>query len=158
MKKWLSLIFLVLALLCFVGCGKEQEKLNWSITILEQQVKDKLEVVDEVRQYDGSIAKVVHKNVPAEGKKYLLLHLDVKKNVAGNNGFNWEKLELQGKDSYKRTKDIFISDYKYKRLPATELKLDAKGWICFEMPKDAKTSDMKLVYEEQGKRNSIALK
>ncbi len=132
--------------------------MNWSLTVLEQQMKDKLETVDEVRQYDGSIAKVVHKNIPADGNKYLLLHLNIKKNVAGNQGFNWDKLELQGKESYKRTKDIFISDYKYKRLPATELKLDAKGWICFEIPKDVKTYDMKLVYEEQDKKISISLK
>lgn len=146
-----------------VGCGSSKEvkneKLNWTITILKAEEKAMLNATDEVRQYDGSVAKVNHQNKPQNGKKYLMIQLDLKKNVAGNHPFIWNNLALNGKDdSYKRLNDIFLADYKYKRIPATDLKLDTQGWICFEVPNNSTIDTFKLLYKENGKQNIIPLK
>ena len=158
----LSIIFLFS--LSITGCGgsseSKNEKLNWSVTVLGTEVKSVLEATDDVRQYDGSIAKVNHKNVPSNGNIFLLVQLDLKKNIAGNHPFKWSSFELKNKDDakFKRTNDIFLADYKYKRIPATDLKLDAQGWICFEVPNNAKPEDLKIIYRESEKQNIIPLK
>ena len=156
-------LYLVLVLLgvMLVGCGQEkQPQLNWSVAVVEQQVKEQLETVDQVHQYDGSVAKVSHLQKPGAGKKFLLLQLKLKKNVAGNHGFQWKGLQLQGKDKtiYERCQDVFLGDYHYKRLPATELQLDAQGWVCFEIPVASRTQDLQLVYQENGKQNTLQMK
>ena len=169
MKNKKSIVCILLCCLCLfssliTGCGgnseTKNEKLNWSITVIGTEIKSVLEATDEVRQYDGSIAKVNHKNVPGNGHKYLLVQLDLKKNIAGNHPFKWTSFELQNKDNvkYKRLNDIFLADYKYKRIPAADLKLDAQGWICFEVPSSSKIEDFKIIYKENEKQNIIPLK
>ena len=143
-------------MLFVLGCdsGTDNEVLNWTVSVQEYKVLDGLESVDDVRQYDGSIAKVPHKNMPSQDNVFVLVNLDVKKNVSGNHPFVWNNLKLQDADgnSYTRIQDVFLTDYKYDRLPATNLKLDGKGWICFEVPAEA-AKNLKLVYSENDRQN-----
>ena len=148
--------------LVLVGCGageSQNEQLDWTVSVQDFQVKNVLENTDDVRQYDGSVAKVAHKNEPSTGNVFVLVNLDVKKNVSGNHPLLWENMVLQDADgnAYKRAKDVFLTDYKYDRLSATDLKLDAKGWVCYEIPLDAANNEMKLVYKENDKENVISI-
>lgn len=156
-------IFCAAILLLFSsGCGSEvkNEQLSWTINVQECQIQDKLEAVDDVRQYDGSIAKVPHSNVPDAGNVFLLVKLDVKKNVAGNHPLKWQDVTLQDSrgNSYNRIQDVFLADYKYERLSATDLTLDGSGWICFEVPAESVKGDMKLVYADGGSKNVMIVK
>lgn len=149
--------------LALFGCGageKQNEQLDWTVSVQDFQVKNVLENTDDVRQYDGSIAKVAHKNEPSAGNVFVLINLDVKKNVSGNHPFIWQNVVLQDADgnAYERAKDVFLTDYKYDRLSATDLKLDAKGWVCYEVPSDVANKEMKLVYKENDKENVISIK
>lgn len=149
--------------LALVGCGAGEstnEQLDWTVSVQDVQVKEVLESTDNVRQYDGSIAKVAHQNAPSEGNVFVVVNLDMKKNVSGNHPFVWENMVLQDADgnAYERAKDVFLTDYKYDRLPATDLKLDAKGWACYEVPAAAANKEMKLVYKENGKENVMSVK
>lgn len=149
-------------LLFSAGCGSEtkNEQLSWTINVQECQLQDKLEAVDDVRQYDGSIAKVPHSNVPGAENVFLLVKLDVKKNVAGNHPLKWQDVTLQDSkgNSYNRIQDVFLADYKYERLSATDLTLDGSGWICFEIPADLAKGDMKLVYADDDSKNVMIVK
>lgn len=146
-------IFIML-FVCGCGIGNTNETLNWTVSVHEYKIVDGLESVDDVRQYDGSIAKVPHKNVPSRDNVFVLLNLDVKKNVSGNHPLVWDNLILRDSNgnNYSRMQDVFLTDYKYYRLPATDLKLDGKGWICFEVPADA-AKKLKLIYSENDKQN-----
>lgn len=146
-----------------LGCDageKQNEQLDWTVSVQDFQIKDILENTDDVKQYDGSIAKVAHKNAPAEGNVFVLVDLDMKKNVSGNHPFVWQNMVLKDADgnAYERAKDVFLTDYKYERLSATDLKLDAKGWVCYEIPLDAANKEMKLVYKENDKENVVSIK
>lgn len=144
----------IMLFVCGCGIGNTNETLNWTVSVQEYKIVDGLESVDDVRQYDGSIAKVPHKNVPSKDNVFVLLNLDVKKNVSGNHPLVWDNLILRDSNgnSYSRMQDVFLTDYKYDRLPATDLKLDGKGWICFEVPADA-AKKLKLIYSENDKQN-----
>lgn len=146
-------IFIML-FVCGCGIGNTNETLNWTVSVHEYKIVDGLESVDDVRQYDGSIAKVPHKNVPSKDNVFVLLNLDVKKNVSGNHPLVWDNLILRDSNgnNQSRMQDVFLTDYKYDRLPATDLKLDGKGWICFEVPADA-AKKLKLIYSENDKQN-----
>ena len=153
---------LLCGLLFIAGCGSDvkNEQLSWTLNVQECQVKDKLEAVDDVRQYDGSIAKVPHNNAPAAGNVFLLVKLEAKKNIAGNHPLKWQDVTLQdGKgNSYNRVQDVFLTDYKYDRLSATDLKLDSNGWVCFEIPAESAKDEMKLVYADGDKKNFMTVK
>lgn len=153
---------LLCGLLFIAGCGSDvkNEQLSWTLNVQECQVKDKLEAVDDVRQYDGSIAKVPHNNAPAAGNVFLLVKLEAKKNIAGNHPLQWQEVTLQdGKgNSYNRVQDVFLTDYKYDRLSATDLKLDSNGWVCFEIPAESAKDEMKLVYADGDKKNFMTVK
>ena len=144
----------IMLFVCGCGIGNTNETLNWTVSVHEYKIVNGLESVDDVRQYDGSIAKVPHKNVPSKDNVFVLLNLDVKKNVSGNHPLVWDNLILRDSNgnSYSRMQDVFLIDYKYDRLPATDLKLDGKGWICFEVPADA-AKKLKLIYSENDKQN-----
>lgn len=144
----------IMLFVCGCGIGNTNETLNWTVSVHEYKIVNGLESVDDVRQYDGSIAKVSHKNVPSKDNVFVLLNLDVKKNVSGNHPLVWDNLILRDSNgnSYSRMQDVFLTDYKYDRLPATDLKLDGKGWICFEVPADA-AKKLKLIYSENDKQN-----
>lgn len=153
---------MLIAMVFAVGCGSEvkNETLSWTITVQECQIKDKMEAVDDVRQYDGSIAKVPHSNVPSDGNVFVLLKLDLKKNAAGNHPLKWQEVTLEGKggESCTRIQDVFLTDYGYDRLAGTDAKLDGQGWICFEVPKDMAKSEMKVVYVDGDRKNILPVK
>ena len=60
--------------------------------------------------------------------------------------------------SYNRVQDVFLTDYKYDRLSATDLKLDGTGWVCFEIPAELAKDEMKLVYADGDKKNFMTVK
>lgn len=164
-KKIFNIVVTLLSvfwLVIIAGCGSDvkNEQLSWTINVQECQVRDKLEVVDDVRQYDGSIAKVPHNNAPAAGNVFLLVKLEAKKNIAGNHPLQWQAVVLQDSkgNSYNRVQDVFLTDYKYDRLSATDLKLDSNGWVCFEIPTESVKDGMKLVYTDGDRKNVMIVK
>ena len=164
-KKTINIARILLTmflLMVIAGCGSDvkNEQLSWTLNVQECQVKDKLEAVDDVRQYDGSIVKVPHNNAPAAGNVFLLVKLEAKKNIAGNHPLKWQDVTLQDSkgNSYNRVQDVFLTDYKYDRLSATDLKLDSNGWVCFEIPAESAKDEMKLVYADGDKKNFMTVK
>jgi hypothetical protein len=164
--KFLRLILLIstIAVVLFVlsGCSNDvkSEKLNWTVNVLENHTKKCLESNDSIRQYDGSISEVNHYIEPISGNVFLLVHLDLKKNVTGNHPFVWKNFYLKDSNNqvYHRGADIFLKDFKFKRIAATNIKLDSNGWICFEIPQNIKLEDLKMVYVEGNKEKVISLK
>lgn len=156
-KFYFAGVVLITMMILLAGCGSDvkNEQLSWTINVQEYQVKDKMETVDDVRQYDGSIAKVSHNNIPSAGNVFLLIKLEVKKNVSGNHPLKWQDVTVQDNKGnvYKRIQDVFLKDYKYDRFSATDLKLDGSGWVCFEISAESVKGDIKLIYADGDKSN-----
>lgn len=160
----LILLILTIAVGLFVlsGCSNDakSEKLNWTVNVIESRTKNFLESNDSVRQYDGSISEVNHYIEPSNGNVFLLVHLDLKKNVTGNHPFVWKNFYLKDTNNkvYQRGADIFLKDFKFKRIAATNLKLNSNGWICFEIPQNIRLEDLNMIYFGGNKEMVISLK
>jgi hypothetical protein len=159
------LLVLLLPLLIF-GCSaakpSAKSDLTWKVGLSKSEVKDKLEAVVTVQQYNGS-SDEFRQQLPNEGNVYLLMKLTVSKQGSGPAPFDWSKLVIKdnsGTTYNRHANDTFLEEFKYApRMTALEIKLgENEGWVCYEMPAKAAEGKLSLVYSGDGSQQEIEVK
>ena len=77
--------------------------------------------------------------------------------------FDWTKLLIQdsaGNTYHRIANDTFLEQYKYKpRMTGLEIKLGQNtGWVCYEVPAQAASGKLSLVYNADGSQQEIVVK
>jgi hypothetical protein len=167
LMKW-ACFFLVLSLFIpLFGCSPARPtadpNLIWAVSLLKFEVKEKLEGITTVTQYNGTKYDEFHQQNPAEGNVYLLLKLSVDKQVTGSASFDWNQLTIQdsaGNIYSRHSDDSFLELFQYTpRLPGVALKLgDNEGWVCYEIPKQAADGRLRMVFDAEGSQQEIVVK
>ncbi|MCF0134329.1 MAG: aryl-sulfate sulfotransferase [Blautia sp.] len=134
------------------GAKEEQNTTNWDVQIQEVQIRETLETVVPVTQYDGSIDDVPYTYSASEGSVLVLLNLQVSKSGKGSGGFSWKNVLLRDENgnAFERMNDTFLSDHEYERMAGTDIRIGSKtGWISFEVPKELADQNLELYYQDE---------
>lgn len=168
-KSQKSLVLFLLALLVPVivsGCSAAQPAANpdlaWAVSLSKFEIKEYLEAVVTVDQYNGSYDEV-RQQYPDEGNVYLIVNLTIAKQAAGAAAFDWSQLTIQDQagTAYKRHEnDSFLDMYRYEpRMTGLEIKFgENEGWLCYEIPAEAADGSLSLVYSAEGSQQEINIK
>jgi hypothetical protein len=160
-----SLLLLSLSMLLF-GCSAAKPTANsnliWQVDLSKFEVKSKLESIETVQQYVGSVDELRQQS-PAEGNVYLIMKVTISKQGAESVPFDWSKLTVQDQAGifYPRIgNDSFLEQFKYTpRLTGLEIKLGVnEGWICYEIPAQAAKGKLTLTYNAEGSQQEIVVK
>jgi hypothetical protein len=148
------------------GCSPARPTPNpnlvWAVELSKFEVKNKLESVETVAQYNGSYDQL-HQQSPTAGNVYLIMDLTVTKQGSATTPFDWSKLAVQDSagNSYQRiSNDTFLELYKYTpRMTGLEIKFGVnEGWLCYEIPAQAANGKLTLNYSAEGSQQEIVLK
>jgi hypothetical protein len=159
------LLILTLTLLVF-GCPPTKPTTNpdliWTVSLSEFEIKDKLESIETVVQYNGSYDEV-HQQYPAEGNVFLIMELTISKQGADTTPFDWSQLTIQdaaGNVYPRSSDDTFLEQHKYTpRLTGLEIKFgENEGWVCYEIPAQAADGALTLIYSGEGSQQEIVVK
>jgi hypothetical protein len=159
------LILLPLSMLLF-GCSPAKPTSNpalvWQVNLLKFEVKDKLESVQTVAQYNGTTEEL-HQQYPSKGDVYLIMDVNVSKQNTATTPFDWSKLTVQDNagNKYQRTSnDTFLELYNYTpRITGLELQFGVyEGWLCYEIPAQAGNGKLTLIYNGEGSQQEIVVK
>jgi Domain of unknown function (DUF4352) len=163
----LACFFLMLPLsIMLFGCAAAKPtvnpNLNWGVTLVKYEVKDKLESIETVNQYVGS-TQVLHQQSPAKGNVYLIMEVTVSKQGTAADPFDWSQLTVKDTagNSYARSSnDTFLTLYSYTpRLTGLAIVFGVnQGWICYEIPAQAADGKLTLSYSAAGSQQEIAVK
>lgn len=159
------LLILCLGLLMF-GCAPAKPTLNpnliWTVSLAKFEVKNKLQGIRTVAQYNGSYDEVIQQS-PADGNVYLILKLTVSKQGKDPASFDWTQLTVQdtaGNIYHRIGNDTFLEQYKYTpRMTGLAIKFgENEGWLCYEIPVKAADGKLTLSYNVEGSRQEIVVK
>jgi hypothetical protein len=159
------LIFLCLTLFltaCQSATATPAPKVNWQIKVAKTSVKDTLHSIETVTQYNGSELKVDHTQSPASGNVYVIIDATVSKVGNQTDPFDWKNLTLQdaaGNNYARMDNDSFLEVYKYSpRITGLLLRVgENSGWMAFEVPAQAASGKLYLVYSGAGSKQKIEL-
>jgi|WetSurMetagenome_2_1015567.scaffolds.fasta_scaffold406947_1 hypothetical protein len=159
----LSLLLLFILCSCTPTKVAVQSTLSWQVAVSSFDLKDNLNTVEVVTQYDGSKMEVVHQQSPTQGNSYLVSKLTISKTGAASDVFNWQDLVVRDNagNSYPRLRnDTFLEQHKFTpRMTGLALRLGVnEGWICFEIPSQAASGQLTLAYTAEGSQQEINLK
>jgi len=159
-----------LMMLCLVsvlyGCSPAKEQINpgliWTVAVSKSEVKESLDTVEGVTQYNGSKIDVEHKQSPASGNVYLILNVTVSKTGNQSTPFDWQWLVVEdasGNSYHRLANDTFLEQFQYTpRITGLELRMgENSGWMCYEIPSSAAAGKLNLAYTAQGSQQEIAL-
>lgn len=156
------LFILMITLFTTTLSQEEKIKIIWDIKVNSFEVKEALNTVTPVTQYDRSIVDVKYDNLPATGNVYVLVNLDINKTAGGNRPFTWKNFALvdtDGNKYYRVENDNFLQDHNYTRMRGDDLKLGKNsGVIAIEVPKDKSESGFNLEYEYDGEVKKVEMK
>jgi hypothetical protein len=164
--KMLRYLFPLLLSIFLFSCAPAKQAANpnltWTVSVLKYEVKNKLEGVETVTQYNGSYDEF-HQQAPADGNVYLIMNLTINKSGAGTNAFDWSKLTVKdeaGKTYQRTSNDTFLEQFKYKpRMTGLEIKIGSHtGWACFEIPAQAANGKLTLTYTADGSQQEVTVK
>jgi len=159
------LLILSLSMMVF-GCAPAQPAANanliWAVGLSKYEVKNKLQIVETVKQYNGSYDEV-HQQTPTDGHVYLIMNVSIKKQGSDPVPFDWSKLTVQdgAGNSYARmSNDTFLEQYKYTpRMTGLEIKFgENAGWLCYEIPTQAADGKLALTYNAKGSQQEVVIK
>ncbi|MGF6907899.1 DUF4352 domain-containing protein [Fusobacterium sp. PH5-44] len=160
MKKFLVILMLAFGMTTF--SQEEKSKIIWDIKVNSLEVKETLNTVTPVTQYDRSVVDVKYDNIPATGNVYVLINLDINKTAGGNRPFVWANFSLidtNGNKYHRVENDNFLQDHNYTRMRGDDLKLGKNsGVIAIEVPKDKSESNLYLEYEYDGEVKKVEVK
>jgi hypothetical protein len=164
----LLLISLVLSL---AGCQTARtatavqpgSSLAWQIQVSRFEIKDSLNTVESVTQYNGSKIDVEHKQTPQAGFVYLIMNVTVSK--TSNQSaipFDWQWLTVKdasGNPYHRLENDTFIEQFQFSpRITGLQLRLgEYRGWLCYEIPASAAMGKLTLAYTAEGSQQEISL-
>jgi hypothetical protein len=135
----------------------------WQIQVSRFEIKDNLNAVESVTQYNGSKIDVVHEQSPEAGSVYLIINASISKSgIQSSTPFDWKWLVVKDTsgNSYQRLEnDTFLEQFQYTpRLTGLQLRLgDYAGWMCYQNPVSAATERLTLVYTGEGSQQEILL-
>jgi hypothetical protein len=137
--------------------------LAWQIQVSRFEIKDNLNAVESVTQYNGSKIDVDHKQSPDAGSVYLIIRASISKSgVQSSNPFDWKWLVVRDAsgNSFPRVEnDTFLEQFQYTpRITGLQLRLgNYTGWMCYQIPASAATGRLTLVYTGEGSQQEILL-
>ena len=137
--------------------------LTWQIEVSKSEIKDNLNTVESVTQYDGSKIDVVHMQSPAAGNVYLIMNVTIRKtNNQSSAPFDWQWLEVKdasGNSYHRLENDTFLVQHQYEpRITGLVLRFgENTGWMGFEIPASVSTGKLTLVYSAEESQQEITL-
>jgi hypothetical protein len=137
--------------------------LVWQVQISGYEIKDNLNSVEAVTQYDGSKIDVKHNQSPQAGSVYVIINVSVSKTGTQSAApFDWKWLVVKDAagNTYNRLgNDTFLDLYKYTpRITGLQLRLgEYKGWMCYEIPAPAAKGAISLVYTGEGSQQELVV-
>jgi hypothetical protein len=158
-------IFVLLLSVIMIGCAPAKPASNpnliWKVDLSKFEVKNKLESIETVPQYVGSIDEV-HQQYPTEGNVFLIMKLSVSKQGTESTPFEWNLLTVQdnaGNTYQRNSNDTFLEHFKYTpRMTGLEIKFGVnEGWLCYEIPAQAADGKLSLVYNGEGSQQEIVI-
>jgi hypothetical protein len=137
--------------------------LAWQIQVSSFEIKDNLNAVESVTQYNGSKIDVVHKQNPDAGFVYLIMDVSISKSeIQSSTPFDWQWLvvmDASGNSYHRLENDTFLEQFQYTpRITGLELRLgEYTGWMCFQIPASVATGKLTLEYTAEGSQQEIVL-
>ena len=166
LAKITNILILLSLCMALFGCSPAKPTSNpnlvWNVNVLKFEVKDKLESVQTVAQYNGTTEEL-HQQYPTKGNVYLIMDVNVSKLGTAPAPFDWSKLTVldSAGNTYQRSSnDTFLELYNYSpRMTGLQLQLGVyEGWICYEIPATAANGKLTLNYNGQGSQQEIVVK
>lgn len=136
---------------------------TWRVAVPHFEIKNSLDAVESVTQYNGSKIDVVHSQSPEPGNVYLVMELGINKvNNQSTASFNWQNLVVMDEsgNSYPRLEsDSFLEQYQYTpRITGLELRFgENSGWVCYEIPASVASGKLTLAYTAEESQQKIVL-
>ena len=137
--------------------------LDWQIQVSRFEVKDGLNAVESVTQYNGSKIDVSHKQSPDAGFVYLIMNVTISKTSdQSTTPFDWQGLvvkDVSGNSYHRLANDTFLEQFQYSpRITGLQLRLgEYNGWLCYEIPASAEKGKLTLAYTAEGSQQEIIL-
>jgi hypothetical protein len=137
--------------------------LPWQIEVSRFEIKDTLNAVESVTQYNGSKIDVVHTQTPDDGYVYLIMNVTIRKQDDQSTApFDWQWLVVRDAsgNSYPRLdNDTFLEQYQYTpRITGLELRFgENSGWMAYEIPSSVVAGQLTLVYTAQESQQELVL-
>ena len=164
------LIFFCLVL-CLSGCQAAtapsappvNPALAWQVQVSKFEIKDSLNSVESVTQYNGSKINVTHNQNPQAGNVFLIINVTISKSsIQSTASFDWQWLVVKDAagNSYQRVaNDTFLEQYQYTpRITGLQLRLgEYSGWMCYEIPAAAAKGKISLAYTDAGSQQELVL-
>ena len=163
--KLASLLLILFLSMTLFGCSPAKPTANpnliWYVDPSKFEVKEKLETIETVQQYVGTTQEL-HQQYPSEGNVFLIMKLTISKQGADATPFEWSKLTVMdgAGNAYPRiSNDTFLVQFNYTpRMTGLEIKFGLnEGWVCYEIPAQAATGTLTLVYAGEGSQQEIIL-
>jgi hypothetical protein len=148
---------------CQTSTTTPKSTLDWQIKVSKFEIRDSLNSVESVTQYNGSKIDVVHTQTPDTGNVFLIMDITISKvDNQSTAPFDWQWLVVNDAsgNSYHRSKnDTFLEQYQYTpRSTGLELRFgENTGWMCFEVPASIATGKLTLAYTAEGSQQEIVL-
>ena len=161
--KYLLILCLLITLYsCSPAKVTKNPNLIWTITVSKSELKESLDSVEAVTQYNGSVIKVPHHQVPASGDVYVIINVTVSKTGNQSTTFDWQWLvvkDASGNTYNRQDNDTFLVQYQYSpRITGLELRLgEYSGWMCYEIPAAAASGKLTLAYTAEGSQQEIVM-
>lgn len=147
---------------CSPAQATPQADVTWQVEVAHVDIKESLQAIEVVTQYDGTKMDVEHKQAPNPGSSYLILKVTLRKTGSQAVPFDWKQLvvlDKAGTPYARHANDTFLEQYNYSpRLTGLEIRFgENAGWLCFEIPAAAAAGPLTLAYQASGSQQKIAL-
>lgn len=160
---WLLLSLMVFLSGCSSGTPVAVKDLAWNVSVVKSEIKDALQSVETVTQYNGTKTNVEHNQAPNSGNVFLLVNLNIRKTGSQADSFEWKLLSVldqAGKTYARHENDTFLEQYDYSpRLTGLVIRFgEDEGWVCFEIPAAAAKGQLTLTYQGSASQQQITLR
>lgn len=140
MKKTVSLIVCCFMLISQIFnttvYAAETNNSNWSLSINDINVVEKLETTQTFTSYNGSTYTETYTDEPTKGNCFAVVLISIKNNGVTGEPFNVNKIELYIEDkAYTAVENSsFLKSHNYTTFSSDMLMTSSVGAICYEIP------------------------
>ena len=164
-----NFLFLILLFLCLYGCQAPNatpvaaSAQPWQVQVAKFDIKNSLNSVESVTQYNGSKINVTHNQKPDPGTVYLIIDVTISKtDVSSTAPFDWQQLVVQdasGNAYHRLANDTFLEQYQYTpRITGLEIRFGQNsGWMAYQIPASALAGKISLAYIAPGNQLELVL-
>jgi hypothetical protein len=135
----------------------------WQIEVSKYEIKDSLNVLESVPQYNGSKIDVLHTQNPETGNVYLIMEITITKvDNQSTASFDWHSLlviDASGNSYHRLDNDTFLEQYQYTpRITGLPLRFgENTGWLCYEIPASIAIGNLTLAYTVKENLQEVVL-